>query len=204
MNKFFQFAALLGLVTSVASANVSINLTSGILSNSSGTPIADASLIQLISSGTDSVFSAPSAASFVTGGDILLASFGLDSANETGVAGSLAHPISVNLTGGVASGQRLAIRWFPTLLASANNPGAGVGYGEFTDIASSDWVLPTDGGSISPSFVTVGFDSGSPLPNTAGRAGLTVAVAIPEPATYALLGGLAVLGLAALRRRVRS
>jgi hypothetical protein len=202
MRTLLKFLAALAFGTGVASANVSIFLTAGVLANGSGLPIADGSLIQLISNGSNASFSAPSSASFVTGGNILVASFALNSF-VTEQAGTLTQDLtgitSIALTGGLNAGQKLAIRWFPTLTTGSSTPGAGTGYGEYTE-NSNEFVLPGDGNSIGPTFATLAF--GGESSELLGRASLTIAgSAIPEPATYALLVGLAALGLTGWRRR---
>ena len=198
--KIFAVGLFFLLVAGTAQATVTLNISAGTLSNANGSiPMADGQLIQLIASQGDAVFAPALSGSFpVEGGaicgigsdDILVKSFPLISFG----AGNESAPIVFNLTPAI-SGKAAILRWFPTLAASALSATDGTAYGEYRD---SSFILPTSDGTYALTFATVsGFGL---LSDTLGRATLTIS-SIPEPSTYALLGGLAVLGLATWRRR---
>ena len=172
------------------------------LTNASGGFVPDGSFVTLLSLGTSGVLTAPTSSSFVSGTEQLIAGFSLQSSTVDGSPpGSFDHFVSgVNLSGpNFVAGQQLAIEWFPTLSAASNPtaPGAGTSFGSYTD---PTWLVPSDSGFVSYLMQTV--SAGGPVLNSDGQATQTVG-GIPEPSTYALLGGLAALGLAASRRRAR-
>ena len=204
MRNFLRLIALLALTSSAAFGTVTVNLFAGVLANSTGVAIPDGSLVQLISSGPDLNFSTLSAGSFTSGDDILLASFAMNS-KTGGQAGVTAAALNFGLTGGVAAGQKIEIQWFPTLASSAQASAlvGGTAYGQFSAFTSGG-VLPSDGGTIGPTFLTL--SAGGSSANSLGFASLNVpggGGSIPEPSTFALLGGLAALGLAFQRRRAK-
>jgi hypothetical protein len=208
MRFLFRLLALVALTSSAAFGNVAVNLFAGVLANSTGTAIPDGSLVQLISSGPDLNFSPLAAGSFTSGDDIVLESFAMNSSSGGGpgeVLAAFTGSTSIALTGGVAAGQDIAIRWFPTLASSAQASAlvAGTPYGQFSAF-TSDGALPSDGGQINPNFITNSANGGSGgFPNSDGFANFDVpggGGSIPEPATFALCGGLAALGLAFRRR----
>jgi hypothetical protein len=180
------------------------HLTVGLLTDQNGGIMADTKLVQLVAAGTDGVFAAPSSGSLVNGDDILLGQFGLDS-STTSVLGAFDTLLSPALVS--ASAQQIELRWFPSLTMGSSFPVSGTYYyGEYRDSSGgSAWVLPGFGNSV-PSvdlqMLTVSSEAGS-LPNSTGRAGFAVS-AIPEPSAFALIGGLAVLGLATWRRCARA
>lgn len=103
-----------------------------------------------------------------------------------------------------AAGQQLAIYWIPSLNFGDTNVGLGVAYGMYTDgtgiNGSAPWVTPSDGSTANPMlFSTTGlFGTGTVAVSTGYSSFTTV---VPEPSTFALLGGLAALGFAGWRRR---
>ncbi len=185
------------LLTGPANASVTLSSTFGILyGDSSATdPLADGSLIQLIASTSGSSFSSPTAASFVSGDDQIVSSFSFDS-STTGFPGAMLDTIIFDLTGGLATGNPLLLRWFPTLTTSSIAPGAGTLYGEFrTDEFIDDsiaWFIPADSSTSNLNLLT-GAVGGS-LPESAGAASFVTAV--PEPSTTAaIFAGFALLAM---------
>jgi PEP-CTERM motif len=190
------------LATAVAaSATVTLNVGAEVLFQSDGTtPIPAGSLIQLLASTTDSVFTAPTPSSFIGGSadDVILESFAAP--DNSGFAGD---DIVVTLSGNLNAGDPLLLRWWPTLTLASSTPGAGTPYGQFrTDVtenfSDSGWFIPSDGSVISLNFLDE--SSGiapNPEPDSAGTASFVV---VPEPSTFAL-GALGALGLVLVRRR---
>ena len=196
----------LSLLASVAFAHgtVLINLGAGnIYGTSLATLAPPGSLLQLIVSTTDNIFTAPVAGSYTGGSadDIVLASFVINAG--LGSPGTVAQPITVTYTGNITAGDLIMLRWFPTLTLLDTAPPADAPFGQFRidliqDFSTIAWVLPPDaGGAFDLNFLTMA--QGSTVnPETAGLANMVVA--IPEPSTVALLG-LSVIGLAAYSRR---
>lgn len=200
------FAAL--ALTAISQANVTINFAGGEFLDSGGNPMTDGGLIILLATGVDGSFAPPTATAFVDPSDISLGSFAINHLDLA--AGLIANP-TPPLSNGLATGQQIMVRWFPTLTTAATTPGAGTSYGQYTytiantDSTAADWMIPGDGVTVDPTFLTTSL--GGSLPNNAGLATLQIpggVSAIPEPSTYALLGGLATLGLVAFRRRFQA
>jgi len=107
------------------------------------------------------------------------------------------------LTGSWDAGDPLAIYWIPSLNSGATNVGVGIAYGKYTDTTglngSAAWFTPSDGSSQTFLFSTTGVFGTGTVPASSGYASLLTTV--PEPSTFALLGGLMALGAAAVRRR---
>ena len=198
-----RLAVLALLISSIsAHATITINLGADKLFQSNGTtPIPTGSLLQLVVSTTDNVFTAPTANSFVgnSADDIVLASFASQS------NGTFGGPIVFSLSGNLNAGDQIMLRWFPTLTLASSSPGAGTSFGQFrtnnienfSDIA---WVVPADGSTVSLNFLDIA--GGGSEPNSAGTASLLTA-AIPEPSSVALaiFGGTSLI--LAVRRRVK-
>jgi len=140
--------------------------------------------------------------SFIAGDDQILGR-GFTETLE-GVTAGTGLTSSIELESGIFSqldaGDPLAVLWFPTLSSDAFNLVAGTSYGIFTTllpVSDHAWQIPVNG-TIDLYETRLVNDIGA----FSGRALHTVAAtAIPEPSTYAALLGLAVLGLAAYRRR---
>lgn len=208
--------ALLFLTLSLAAApfaratagDFTIFFGAGILTNSNSTPLVDGSLVILLTNGLNSSFTAPTSSAFVTGDDVLLDKFGTNSVDFGGPGGLIAT-LNPSFSSALTVGQQIMVRWFPSLTLASSTPGAGTSYGEYsftagnTDSTAADWLIPGSG-SIGPTLATTAiFGSLNP---SFGQASLLVAGAtpIPEPSAFALLGGLAALGLAGWRRRSRA
>jgi hypothetical protein len=199
---------LLGLVVSMLSASASfasvlINLGGGELFQSNGTsPIPAGSLLQLVASTSDSVFTSPTPTSFTGGSadDIVVASFAAPDNS-----GSFAQPITLNLSGSLDAGDPLLLRWWPSLTISASTPGTGATFGQFrTDatenFSDSGWFVPADGSNIALNFLDTA--GGGTEPNSAGTASFST-TAVPETSTVMCAGLCAALLLIhAIRRHM--
>ena len=203
----FVFVILASAIT--GRATVSLSLSGGQISDGAGNAVNDGGLLLLVVSTTDSIFSGPSptssltTGSFLSGDDMILGAFSVDS-GSSGIAGGYYTTLNItSYTGNLNSGDLLQLYWFPTLTALSTSTGAGTSYGTYrTDSVApgSDisWALPADGQSVSLSFLTT--SAGGGISDSLGQATLTT---VPEPATtVALLGGIAGV-FVMLRRRQR-
>jgi hypothetical protein len=90
--------------------------------------------------------------------------------------GALCGETVVSYTGGIASGQKLQLYWFPSLTLASNTLGF-TSYGKYTDpigIDGSDaWKMPVAGSPLNLWFLTAYW--GGSNPETAGRATLVTA-----------------------------
>lgn len=204
MNKKLIALVSAPFLSLAAQASVSISLDLGTLYGSSiSTVFPDGGLVQLIASTSGSDFAAPTAGAFVSGDDVILASFGLDS-SLTGLPGTTSVVISdINFAGDLGAGDALMLRWFPTLTASSPTSSLTVGtiFGQFTSSAPIDvsaaWFLPSDGATLGLQFLTTSTGVGSWADSQYALATNTV---VPEPSTYAAVLGVLVLGVTGYRR----
>jgi hypothetical protein len=187
----------------VAPAQVTFNITTGILYSATDVPLADGRLVQLVASTTNSTFSAPTTSSFVSGDDVVLFSFAMDS-STTGTAGSMSAVLNLSSLGsvsGLSVGDSLMLRWFD-LPSTASAPNYGTAYGEYRNGTAIDgsmaWTMLGDGATIDLNFFTLA--AGGSNPEAAGIA----SSAIPEPAETATFAALGALALGLYRRRLRS
>ncbi len=207
--KSLLFFAAVGLAPAL-SATVTVEFLVGkLLAADAVNTAPENSLIQILAMTLGAGFEDPTAVSFTGGNNNsrVLYSFGLDS-STTGISGTFNYlpPSSLSLTGGLATGNQLLVRWFPTLDINSAAPGLGTKYGQYrtdlifddTDGSGSGWVLPAEGESKTLRFLTL--SEGGSVANAAGVANRTVTV-VPE-SDYAV-AGLATLATAALVRRRR-
>lgn len=166
---------------------LTISVDADLLKMANGTPMPTNGLVLLVASTTDNVFTPPTAGSFVSGDDIIVARFDLSGATN-GVLIDIAAGLTP--TGNWNAGDPLAIYWFPTLTKNATAPTAGTQYGFFTTNGTPDgsdfWVTPSSSGAtIDLRFITTDADSNSHLPGSiaasAGLASFTVAGSTPPP-----------------------
>ncbi len=207
-------AALLGLTLGASSALATVNLSlyGGNLRDGSGTTLSDGSLLVLVASTTDSIFSSPLPDTVLsidslfggTGDDQIVGLFSVSEANS-GLAGGYGSQLIINYSGNLNAGDQLQLYWFPTLTTSSTSLGSYTPYGAYrTDsIASGSdiaWTLPSDGSTVTLNFFTASSGIGTES-DAFGNATLST---IPEPATtVALLGGAAALFVAHRRRQTR-
>jgi hypothetical protein len=197
MRRLLPLLLLLSAV-GVRAQTITIDFSLGVLSNASGTALADGALVQIIAS-ADTTFAAPTGTAFVGGGDILVYSVGLDSASGGMAGATVINQGALNLSSTAIAGHNLIARWFPTLTTSSSAPGYGTAYGQWGFPNDATWVAPAAGGTSSYSFLTTAA-SGSNA-DTLGRASLTTP-AIPEPSTYAVLAAAGAFAAAVARRRL--
>lgn len=211
MNAHFSAARLFGSVfmvfgvAAVLPAQVTINLNAGVLYSAPGVPLADGRLIQLIVSTSDANFSAPTSTSFVSGDDVVLFSFALDS-STSGTAGALTAVLNLSSLGsvpGLTAGDALVLRWFD-LNYGASTPTAGVAYGEYRSTIAIDdsmvWSMLGDFSTIDLNLLTLAAGSTTHTDESVGLASQTVS-AIPEPAGAAVLAAVCTLAFIYYRRR---
>ena len=203
--KYILASFLLLFAAITGRADVTINLGFGDLYFADDTTFAPVgSLVQLVASSTDNIFTSPTATSFTgdSSDDVILASFPVnDPVNDPG---EFTAAITLTYSGTLNPGDQILLRWFPSLDSSATAPGAGTQYGQFrTDLVETEngsdtaWVLPGNGDTISLNLLTIA--AGGTRPESDGAANLMI---VPEPSTSALL--IAALGCAAfVRFRVR-
>src|SRR4051812_22615518 len=106
---------------------LTISLDADLLKTSGGTPMPTTGLVILVASTGDATFNPPTAGSFVSGDDVIVARFDLSSGgatgfNQPGVLIDVAK--SLNFTGNWKPGDPLQMYWFPTLGTNATAPGA--------------------------------------------------------------------------------
>lgn len=190
MKRLLLIAALLVIALS-GHAQTTFNFAFGILANADGSPAPEGALIQIIAAPTVEDFGLPSPTSFLNGtNETLLWSGGLDSSTNGDIPGSMFTAVTAT----VPQGYALMLQWFPTLTISSLTPDYGTPFGQYTDVS---WVAPASGSTVTISFLTNSILPG--IPDAVGYANQLTAV--PEPSTYALLAGMAMLGFVWLRRR---
>jgi hypothetical protein len=197
MRRFPLLLALLLPAAGLRAQTITIDFSLGILSNATGTALADGALVQIIAS-PDATFAAPTGTTFVGGGDILVTSLGLDSATSGTAGATVITLTNLSLTTTPVAGYNLLARWFPTLTTASSTPGYGTAYGQWGFPNDATWVAPAAGLTSSYSFLTA--TAGGPNADTLGRASLSTP-AVPEPSTYAAIAGALVLVAAWSRRR---
>lgn len=189
---------------------VTLNFYLGVLSDSSGTPIADGSMLQIIASDSGTSLAPATSTDFLGGdtGATILWEGGFDS-STSGLAGAASLTLQIPIYAGaneVTTGSTLFVRWYPDVAGSSATPGATAygqyGYASATGtVLDTSWVVPSAGASTDYFLLTTSV--GGTLDDTVGQA--TNVTAVPEPATTAtILGGL---GLALgwyLRRKRQS
>lgn len=140
------------LVTASPALGVSVIYAGDFLAGEDGLGIPEGSLVQLVASTGNGTFEAPTAGSFTGGGDdVVLDEARVDNFGGFFNDGSFSGVASFTLSDEVEAGDRLLIRWWPTLApGEVMAPGEGTPYGEFrpeddvTVTKGSDhpWVVP--------------------------------------------------------------
>lgn len=200
MKKLLLSAVALVSFSASSFATITINLTGAYIQFADGfTRAPVGSLVQLVASTNDSIFTAPSADSFTgdSSDDFVVASFEVNLE-----PGAFLEDIVFSLAGTLGTGDQLMLRWFPQLTLTAAAPGADAQYGEFrTDAiengSTTNWTVPADGSTHELYFLTS--SAGGTRPNSEGAANFVV---VPEPSTYALMvvGAAGLVGYARRRR----
>ena len=202
-----------GIVRAQGTATVTID--AGLLENSTGTAaVPVGGLLQLIAS-TSGTFTAPTSNSYV-GNDstnVVLANFAMNySSGTTGETVNGFSPLTLPAT--VTTGEKLLLRFYPnlTLASMPSAPTLGTAYGQVRsdsiefgaaggDANETAWVVPASGQTIDLDYITVN-DNGTYGNATAYATG--VVLAVPEPSSLVIQGGLALglLGWTLRRSRV--
>jgi len=151
----------------------------------------------------------PGSAINTGGSDIVVAQFTLTDNGTGGGFALTSETFNEATIPGWNVGDPLAIYWIPSLSGNTNTVvGSGVAYGKYTDpVANGDsdpWITPADGGTVFMYFESDQSGNGPFGPaNVAFNAGFSnlTTGTVPEPSTFALLGGVLALG-AVLRRRL--
>jgi hypothetical protein len=201
-----------------ASPDFSVALDAGQLRLNAATAMSQGSLLILIEAGGDNTFSnnlAPG--QYVSGNDIMLSAVAFPSSaaafNNSGGTNETIN-LFTNLPNPVAAtGDLIALRWFPQItysqfLAGAT-PTVGQNFGTFNPIADgngnnspdggSPWAVPSGGPTINLNFFTTSSDGGGTQAPSEGFANFSVA-AVPEPSTW-VAGALVAATLARVARR---
>ena len=213
---FLLLTCFFGVSSALHAQSISFEINAGLLENTTGTtPEPNGGLLQLIAS-PSGTFSAPTSTSYVTGDNVLLTSFAMNSnGGATGYTSNDFNNFSLKTSSyTITAGEAIMLRFYPslTLAAQPAAPTLATTYGQvrssmaetgITDNSQTAWVIPSAGSTVDFDYVTVSAGQGGTYANTSAYAtNVVLAGAIPEPSTYALLGcGLA--GLIALRMRVR-
>ena len=165
-----------------AHATVTLDVSARYMRTSGGALMSQSGLVILVASTNGTQFGGPTPTSFVSGGNIEVARWDLSNSGF-GDGFLLDTTGPKNLAGGLATGQALAIYWFPTLTIGAATPGNGTSYGFYRDSVangspgtgtdgSDPWYLPSDGFTTSIKMRTT--DAGGTVNNTNGLASRVV------------------------------
>lgn len=145
---------------------------------------------------------------YLAGGtDDQILAVGFTSEIESGIVGYNFSGTTFDYSGNFGTGDNLYVLWLPTISNHNIIVAAGLSYGQYrsgivdaesgSDIA---WIAPADGGAYS----LAAFDTSINPSGIASPGDLTASLttsAVPEPATYAALFGLAAVGFCAWRKR---
>jgi hypothetical protein len=206
MKKLLLSAALAGATLLQVHAGTShIDFSLGLLSNSSGTAIADGSLIQIIAAPTGSSFVNPTATNFLgTSSDEFIVYSGAFDSSTTGTPGAELLSINIDLNTFPVAGDALIVRWYPSLTTSSATPGfttyGQFGYPDNPSVLDSTntWLTPTAGNSAAFSLLTTG--AGGSYPNSKGFASQTI-TPVPEPSSAIAIVALCAAVVAVRHRR---
>jgi hypothetical protein len=208
--RFFLAAALVFLACVPARATISFVVNADQLLNVGNIVIPDGAAVFIVAA-TSGGFSNPVAgnytpgSSWTVGGNTDLVIYAVGSETESGEQGVVDSNPTLTLGNGWVAGDQLALYWFPSITYSALGTVLtnGTGFGTFNSSSTGDdapdWVTPPNGSSDwNLLYLTPGGNLLGPG-NDVGKFGTIGAV--PEPSTFALIGGVLALGLV-LRRRL--
>ncbi len=215
LTRFLPCLALLLAVPS-ARATISFEIDADLLSNSSNVGIPDGSAIFLVVDTTGAGFALPKLGAVSVGSawggsshNFVAETYSANgaafnsNANDAGAVSFNTNAYPYSTVAGMGANQHLGLFWFPTLGYNASSisiiGGDTYGYFDFSSTGSgaASWITPPDGNfGIFFTINTpnaVSFGTGNDIVN--------YGVVVPEPSTFALLGGISAMGLALLRRR---
>jgi hypothetical protein len=213
------------LVVPVAHATISFEIDADLLSNSSNVGIPDGSAIFLIVDKNNTGFVLPTAGALSVGSawggssdNFVAETYSANGVaqNGAGSAGSViltSNGYSYSTVSGMGPNQHLGLFWFPADSYNASSitlsGGDTFGYFDFNSVGTGTGSAPTLGAStwITPADTSFGVFFTINTPNAIneepGNDVVTYGtIAVPEPSTFGLLGGVSALGLAFYRRRL--
>lgn len=168
--------AFCAMLMPALTASVTIALSAGSLKDAAGQPIPQNALVLLVAS-ADGNFPGPQGDSFNGSGERIVFRTDGASLGAFGGQGNIdTFMANLSLGEGWATGQRLALYWYPELTLEAGAPPPGTPYGRFapppesTPFGGQPWVTPADGSTISLFFFTADYMTESPYPAEAGLA----------------------------------
>jgi hypothetical protein len=202
--------ALILLTGASAQASISFVVNADQLLNVGNIVIPNGSAVFIVAA-TSGTFATPPAgtytqgSSWTVGGDTDLVIYAVGSITESGEQGVVDTTPTLSLGNGWSVGDELALYWFPTITYSAGGTvlTGGASFGTFNSSSVGDdapaWITPPNGSSAyGLYYLTPGGNLLGPG-NDVGTFGTVTGV--PEPSTFALIGGVLALG-AVLRRRL--
>ena len=207
-------ACLLGVSSAAHAQTISFEINAGLLENAAGTtPEQNGGLLQLIAS-PSGTFAAPTSASYVSGDNVLLASFAMNS--NGGASGYTSNDFTnfalQTSSYTLAAGEAVLLRFYPglTLAAQPAAPASGTFYGQvrsstaetgISDTSQTAWVVPSAGSTVDFDYVTIKAGQGGTYPDGANGSGISsfaTFTVVPEPSA-GVMSGFGILGLAGLQ-----
>ncbi len=217
MKRFSIFAlCLLGFSLAAKAATVTLTINAGLLENALGTAVEpNGGLLQLLAS-PSGTFSAPTSSSYVSGDNVLVQSFQMNS--NSGTAGLTVNTLTgiplttANYT--LTPGESLILRFYPSLTFAGmpSTPTLGTTFGQvrsdtvefggMIDPSETPWVVPAGGSAKDFDYVTIS-GGGTYANNTAFATGIVLVGLVPEPSTYAMFacGFAGLIGVTVWNRR---
>ena len=217
---FFGLLCVVGMNSALHAQSVNFTIDAGMLETAAGAGVVPAGgLLQLIAS-PSGTFSAPTSSSYVSGDNVLLASFAMN--YSSGVAGETVNhftgfPLTMTGSYTASAGEKVLLRYYPSL-TFANmpaTPALNTTYGQVRsdtiefgasggDPRETPWVLPAAGApGVNFDYITTNDPNGGSYSELSAEANNFVLVGmVPEPSTYIFATGLMILtGLRAWSHR---